>query len=695
MNDDERTRVFGAAAGPRAEPGLQANGGPAGDAAPHATSRLPIGTRFGEFEIVGMVGEGGFGIVYLAYDHALDYRLAIKEYMPSSLAFRSSDHRVTVKSERMRETFEAGLRSFVTEAKLLAQFDHPSLVKAFRLWEANGTAYMAMRFYEGVTLKDALTRLGGPPTEAWLRALLGPLLDAVETLHTANVYHRDIAPDNVMILPDGRPVLLDFGAARRVIGDMTQALTVILKPGFAPVEQYAEIPDLAQGAWTDVYALCALVHYAIGGRTPPPSVSRMVRDSMVPARELGAGRFDAGFLDAIDRGLAVRPEHRPATIAALREGLGLGPPAPPRATGHRHSAGDSLSAARTDRGHAEATSSPPTADDDPLGSILAQAAPGPVPVAAASGEVATFMLASGAAPVPAGSPAPAAAPVRPAAPDPKSGARRWLSGAGLAVVAVAAAGGIGVLLYNATAPTSRTVDATTTGNASTASAPRADPVATTATPTTAAPPADTPATPPVPSAASASAPSTAPATTDTAAPFSTMALLDALERGASPERPITARVPQRAVAIGGQIRFGVKSERDGYLHVFLVGTDNAHLYRIFPNGLDDDNRIRAGIETTLPRTPRGRKPWSLQAGGPPGTNHFVAIVTDQPRDFTDAGLARDGDFPEFDLATLRRRWDEGTDRAWIGGRAACPAGGAPCELAYGAARFTIDEIARR
>jgi serine/threonine protein kinase len=683
MNDDERTRVFGAAAGPRIEPGVGSSSGPGGDAAPHATSRLPIGTRFGEFEIVGMVGEGGFGIVYLAYDHALDYRLAIKEYMPSSLAFRSSDHRVTVKSERMRETFEAGLRSFVTEAKLLAQFDHPSLVKAFRLWEANGTAYMAMRFYEGVTLKDALARLGAPPTQAWLRALLGPLLDAVETLHVANVYHRDIAPDNVMILPDGRPVLLDFGAARRVIGDMTQALTVILKPGFAPVEQYAEIPDLAQGAWTDVYALCALVHYAIGGRTPPPSVSRMVRDSMVPARELGAGRFDAGFLDAIDRGLAVRPEHRPATIAALREALGLGHTGSPRGAGPSDPVGRAMTADPNERGDARAPAPPLSADDDPLGSILAGAAPGPSPAPVSAGESRAFMLSTDAASTPAG-PSPSG-PARPAAPDPAPGPRRWLSGAGLAVVAVAAAGGIGVLLYNATTPTARSVTADAGAGTPTVSSPRVDP--TTTVPTT-IPPTVTLPTPPT-------VPVTAPAASDTTPPFSTMALLDALERGASPERPIGVRVPQRAVAIGGQIKFSVKSERDGYLHVFLVGTDSAHLYRIFPNGLDDDNRIRAGVETTLPRTPRGRKPWSLQAGGPPGTNHFVAIVTDQPRDFTEAGLARNGDFPEFDLATLRRRWDEGADRAWIGGRPACPGGGAPCELAYGAARFTIEELARK
>ena len=285
---------------------------------------LPIGTRLAEFELTQLLGEGGFGIVYLANDHSLQRRVALKEYMPSSLAARSGEYQVQVKSERYRETFEAGRKSFINEARLLAQFDHPSLVKVYRFWEANGTAYMVMPFYEGKNLRDTLRGAPNKPEEQWLRTLLAPLTEALMVIHGEQCYHRDIAPDNVMMLAgSNRPLLLDFGAARRVIGDMTQALTVILKPGYAPVEQYAEIPGMKQGPWTDVYALAAVVHYAITGRTPPPSVGRLLNDTYQPLVESAAGRYSEGFLAAIDRGLAVRPEGRTQSIEQLRHELEL------------------------------------------------------------------------------------------------------------------------------------------------------------------------------------------------------------------------------------------------------------------------------------------------------------------------------------------------------------------------------------
>ena len=287
---------------------------------------LRIGARVAEFEITGRIGDGGFSIVYLAMDHSLERTVALKEYMPMSLATRVGATQVEPRSERYRDTFDAGLKSFVNEAKLLAQFDHPSLVKVYRFWEANGTAYMVMPFYQGITVKDAIRAMPGPPDEAWLMALLAPLTQALVVIHAEHCYHRDIAPDNVILLADsGKPLLLDFGAARRVIGDMTQALTVILKAGYAPVEQYAEIPGMKQGPWTDVYALAAVVYWAITGATPPSSVGRLMSDSFVPLAEGAAGRYSAGFLAAIDRALAVRPEQRTQTIETLRLELGLPP----------------------------------------------------------------------------------------------------------------------------------------------------------------------------------------------------------------------------------------------------------------------------------------------------------------------------------------------------------------------------------
>ncbi|MGE5648983.1 MAG: serine/threonine protein kinase, partial [Bacillota bacterium] len=315
MNDDkDKTMVRSRRVPPSAAGGLPEE---------HSVNVLPVGTRLGEFEILELIGEGGFGIVYLAYDHSLERHVALKEYMPTGLATRTTRMAVTVRSQHNADTFTAGLKSFVNEARMLAQFDSPSLVKVYRFWEANGTAYMVMPFYEGITLKKALKEHRITPTENWIRMLLADLFDAIDTIHRVQCFHRDIAPDNILLLKDGRPLLLDFGAARRVIGDLTQGPTVILKPGFAPIEQYADIAGLRQGAWTDIYALAAVVYYLMTGRAPPPAVARIVKDEMVPAREVGKGRYSKTFLAVVDKALSVKPEQRYQSIAELRRALDI------------------------------------------------------------------------------------------------------------------------------------------------------------------------------------------------------------------------------------------------------------------------------------------------------------------------------------------------------------------------------------
>lgn len=292
---------------------------------------LAPGTRLGEFEIERVLGVGGFGIVYRALDHDLERHVAIKEYMPATLVVRGADGRVQLRSPGQADTFELGRRSFLNEARLLARFDHPSLVKVYRFWEANDTAYMVMPCYEGVTLREARRDMGHPPGEVWLRSLLGPLLGALDVLHRAQVYHRDIAPDNILLLGDvtgegeALPVLLDFGAARHVIGDHTQSLTAIVKPSFAPIEQYAESAQLKQGPWTDIYALGAVVHYCLTGRPPMPATTRVVHDDLPALRVIGPaierdfGRhYGANLLAAVDHALAVRPADRPPSVAAWR-----------------------------------------------------------------------------------------------------------------------------------------------------------------------------------------------------------------------------------------------------------------------------------------------------------------------------------------------------------------------------------------
>ena len=296
---------------------------------------LPAGTRFGELEILGTLGVGGFGIVYLARDHSLEREIAIKEYMPSQFAMRDGKSHVSVRSVSMKDTFDLGRRSFVNEAKLLARFDHPSLLKVYRFWEANGTAYMAMPRLVGQNVREARRSQPTPPPEAWTRRVFDAVLGGLAILHAQQVWHRDIAPDNVFLPADGGPpILLDFGAARQAIGDRTQVFTAILKPSFAPIEQYAEAETLRQGPWTDFYALAAAMHELMTGRPPPPATARAMGDSLAPLKVEG---YSPGFLAGLDWALRMPPHQRPQSAAAWRdvlEGRASVPPAqpmPPRA----------------------------------------------------------------------------------------------------------------------------------------------------------------------------------------------------------------------------------------------------------------------------------------------------------------------------------------------------------------------------
>jgi serine/threonine protein kinase len=289
---------------------------------------LPIGTRLSDFEITGVLGEGGFGIVYVAYDHALQRTVAIKEYMPGILAMRAADGGVTLRSEQRQDTFRLGLKSFINEARILAQFDHPALVKVYRFWEQNNTAYTAMKFYDGRTIKDIVANSPELVDEAWCRKVMGQILQALETLHSVQILHRDISPDNIIVQENGDAVLLDFGSARQIIGDMARGLTVILKPGYAPVEQYAGDASLEQGPYTDLYALSAVMYFAITQAPPPTSIGRMINDPIVPLAKQAPGGYGEQVLAAIDKGLAVLAQDRPQTIAEFRDLLGMAPLAP-------------------------------------------------------------------------------------------------------------------------------------------------------------------------------------------------------------------------------------------------------------------------------------------------------------------------------------------------------------------------------
>ena len=283
---------------------------------------LPIGARLGEFEIREVLGAGGFGIVYRAWDDALQRDVALKEYMPVSLAGRGAGERVTLRARTHEENFALGLQSFVNEARLLARFDQPALVKVFRFWEGNGTAYMAMPLYKGRNLRELRKERGpGAFDDAWMRALIEPLLGALETMHDAAVYHRDIAPDNILWCDNQRPVLLDFGAARLVLADRTQNVTAILKPQFAPIEQYAETQSMRQGPWTDLYALAGTCYFLLTGRAPLPATARVMGDELEPLARIAPRGCSPQLLHVLDWAMAVRPQDRPQSVAEFRDAL--------------------------------------------------------------------------------------------------------------------------------------------------------------------------------------------------------------------------------------------------------------------------------------------------------------------------------------------------------------------------------------
>ncbi len=286
---------------------------------------LPPGTRLAEFEILALLGVGGFGMVYKAFDHSLHRAVAIKEYMPSALAGRAQGQSLWVRSSSDQQTFHAGLESFVGEARLLAQFDHPSLVKVFRFWEANNTAYMVMPLYSGMTFKQARAQMRTPPTEEWLRKLLWSVLGALRVLHDGKTLHRDISPDNIFLQDSGPPVLLDLGAARHAINDKDHKHTAVLKVNYAPIEQYSEgDDDLRQGPWSDLYSLAAVMHGCLCNDTPLPATLRSIKDRMVPfsrvaktvKKQLGV-EYSPAFVSAVSQALSLKPEDRPQSIDAF------------------------------------------------------------------------------------------------------------------------------------------------------------------------------------------------------------------------------------------------------------------------------------------------------------------------------------------------------------------------------------------
>jgi serine/threonine protein kinase len=281
---------------------------------------LKPGRTIGRYEIVSVLGQGGFGITYRARDAQLGREVAIKEYLPSALAIRQDGTTVLPRSTKMAEDFGWGRERFVVEGRTLASLHRvPAIVQVFDFLEANGTAYIVMELLHGETLEDRITRDGKlKPDE--VDRILWPLLDGLERVHDAGFLHRDIKPANILLDKAGSPTLIDFGASRAAMAGRSTALTAIFTPGYAAAEQ---MTSAKQGPWTDIYGLSATLYHAITGKAPPSAFDRMLSDGYEPLAQLDPKGFAPGVLAGVDAGLAVAARDRPQSIAGWRPILGM------------------------------------------------------------------------------------------------------------------------------------------------------------------------------------------------------------------------------------------------------------------------------------------------------------------------------------------------------------------------------------
>ena len=291
---------------------------------------LPKGYLLEDYRLLRVLGEGGFSVTYLAQDVNLGNQVAIKEYLPNEFAVRDGTT-VYAKSAGSRDDFEWGLERFLEEARILARFQHPNVVRVIRRFQANNTAYIVMDYEEGASLAQLLAR-HGTLNEQKLRALLFPLVDGLQAVHAEGFLHRDVKPDNVYVRRrDETPVLLDFGAARNALGRKSRSMSAVVAPGYSPPEQYET--DGEQGPFSDIYALAALCYRTAIGERPvdsPRRVRMLFSTGEDPLRSMldaVGDRYSHAMCNAVDWGMSPnssdRPQHLAEWLAAIEE------PAPP------------------------------------------------------------------------------------------------------------------------------------------------------------------------------------------------------------------------------------------------------------------------------------------------------------------------------------------------------------------------------
>ena len=287
---------------------------------------LPPGTLLQDQFVVGRVlGHGGFGITYLAWDRNLERRVALKEYMPNGVATRTTGTLAVSSYTGQKPSYELGLQKFIEEARVLARFQsHPGMVAVQFFFQANGTAYLMMEYLDGITLEAYLKEKNGKILFSSAMDVLMPVMDALREVHKTGILHRDVSPDNIYITRMGPVKLLDFGAARYALGQHSQNFSIILKEGYAPEEQYRSKGH--QGPWTDVYACAATLYRAITGKIPPPALDRVHQDEIELPSALGI-EIPGEAEDALMQALAIEASARyqsmedfQTAISGLRKG---------------------------------------------------------------------------------------------------------------------------------------------------------------------------------------------------------------------------------------------------------------------------------------------------------------------------------------------------------------------------------------
>ena len=277
---------------------------------------LPAGTMLHGYELISVLGQGGFGITYLARHASLGREVAIKEYLPRDLALRHGSVSVLPRSTELAGDFNWVRERFLDEARNLVKLESvPGIVRVLDLFEANGTAYTVMALARGDTLEQRLDK-DGRLTAPVVDRLLWPLLEGLERVHAVGFVHRDIKPGNIILDSEDRPTLIDFGAARLAMAGRTvAAMTAMYTPAYAAPEQFAAGK---QGAWTDIYGLSATLYHAITGSRPPSAMERTLDASYETLATLAPPGFSPALLAGLDAGMMVRPADRPQSIAAWR-----------------------------------------------------------------------------------------------------------------------------------------------------------------------------------------------------------------------------------------------------------------------------------------------------------------------------------------------------------------------------------------